>query len=91
MKYAWSKRIGRVRLWVAGEGDERHLYPQFGILNQKPCAVPGIHVEDGEVTVYAAWWLFEISLKLKHRPAMCIRSEVGKRAWWDKTLGANTK
>ena len=85
MKYAWSKQIGRVRLWVAGEGDERKLYPRSGVLNTGATEWPGIFVEDGELTVYASWWIFEISVELIHRPAQCVLGEAGRRAWWNKT------
>jgi hypothetical protein len=85
VKYSWSTQISRVRLWVAGEGDARYLYPKLGVLNTRPCEWPGIHTEDGELTVYAAWWIFEVSILLKHRPAQCVRGEAGHRAWWDKT------
>ena len=85
MKYSRSKRLGKLRFWIAGEGDERHLYPQFGILDCKPLAVPGIMAEDGELTVYLAWWIFEVSLLLQKRPALCVRGEAGKREWWDVT------
>lgn len=85
MEYSWSKRVGRLRIWIAGQGDERHLYPTAGVLNRQPFAVPGIMAEDGELTVYLAWWIVEISLRLKKRPALCVRGEAGKREWWDVT------
>lgn len=77
MKYSRSARIGRLRVWVAGEGDERKLYPTFGVLNTQPTEWPGVFVEDGELTVYVAWWIFEVSLVLVVRRAQCVFGKPG--------------
>jgi len=81
----WCWRKGRVKLFILGPGDARKWYPIFGIYNTKPTEWPGFFVGDGELTVYVAVHILELSVILKRRPAQCVRGEADGSTWWDVT------
>lgn len=68
-------RFGRLRIGAFWD-DARCWLPRFGVLNTKPFAAPPLFVQDGELTVYVYWFVFEVSLRLKHRKAQCVRGIV---------------
>ena len=81
----WCWRKGRLKLFILGHGDARTWYPIIGIYNKKPFACPGIMVEDGELSVYIALHILEVTLILKRRLARCVRGEADGSTWWDVT------
>lgn len=68
-------RVGRLKFGHF-PSDERHWIPVAGIYNTRPFAAPPLIVEDGELSVYLYWGMWEVAVKLKHRRAQCVRGIV---------------